>query len=437
LHLNTDDISEASRARRAILVAADTPRRSRAEGDDDLLGPEESLAELARLAETADIKPVRSVIQQRPGTQAAHYIGTGKAAELGELARELNCGLLICDDELTGAQLRNLEEATELDVLDRSQLILHIFAGRAQSREGKLQVELAQLLYRLPRLTGHGTAMSRLGGGIGTRGPGETKLESDRRTIRTRIAELNGEIAEVRQHRALHREGRRRLSLAVCALVGYTNAGKSTLLNALTGAEVFVEDKLFATLDPTTRSIELPGGGQALLTDTVGFISKLPHTLVAAFRATLEEAAQADLLCHVIDASHPRALEQGAIVHRVLENIGAKDRPLLPVLNKCDLVPPAELPRLEHAFPGAVVVSGATGQGLDRLLEAVEYHLRSWRELFAATIPYNRTDLISLLHASGNVESEEWGASGVSVRATVDRAVAAKIRSELARSANP
>ncbi|MDP2872961.1 MAG: GTPase HflX [Bacillota bacterium] len=426
--------SEATgQAQRAILVAAVTVRRGKAGGEDNLFTPEESLAELARLAETAGLVPVRTVIQQRPAPHAAHFVGSGKAAELSELGRELGCGLLICDDELTGAQLRNLEEATELEVLDRSQLILHIFAGRARSREGKLQVELAQLLYRLPRLTGRGVAMSRLGGGIGTRGPGESKLETDRRTIRTRISELNDEIGELRQHRALHRDSRRRAALAVVALVGYTNAGKSTLLNRLTGSDVLAEDRLFVTLDPTTRSVDLPNGGQALLTDTVGFIHKLPHMLVAAFRATLEEAAEADLLCHVIDASHPRALEQAAVVQRVLESIGAGARPSLAVLSKADLVPDAELPRLAHSFPGAVTVSGATGQGIDHLLTAIEYELRSRREDFVATIPYARADLLSMLHAHGRVESEDYGAAGVTVRATIDRPLAAKIRSELER----
>lgn len=420
---------------RTILVGLETGC-GRPEGEAAMPRIEESLAELARLAQTAGLCPVRRVIQRRDTPDSAFFVGRGKAEQLAAAAGEDGCRWLVFDDELSGVQLRNLEELTGCEILDRTQLILGIFAMRARSREGKFQVQLAELLYRLPRLTGRGGELSRLGGGIGTRGPGETQLEADRRAIRTRISSLRREIGALRRHRALHREGRRRIPLPVIALVGYTNAGKSTLLNRLTGATVRAEDRLFATVDPTTRGFRLPEGGRVLLTDTVGFIRKLPHTLVAAFRATLEEAVEADLLWHVIDISHPEAVRQAEVVCEVLEEIGAGGRPVVHVLNKVDLAGLApEAQRVRRRFPAAPAVSALTGEGLSSLLEATAYALRDWYEELSALIPYRRGDLLSVLHDRGRVESEVFEAEGVRVRAVVDKTVAARIRSELAGTA--
>lgn len=305
------------------------------------------------------------------------YVGEGKARELAALAVVTHADLVVFDDELTPAQQRNLEDVTGIKVVDRTWLILDIFASRAASKEGKIQVELAQLSYLLPRLVGKGTALSRLGGGIGTRGPGETKLEMDRRRIRKRIAVLRGELEEIAQRRGLQRSRRREAGMPVVSLVGYTNAGKSTLFNALTESEVLVGDKLFATLDPTIRRCRLPEGGFILFADTVGFIRKLPHELVAAFRATLEEAAQADLLLHVVDASHPGKDDQCQAVGAVLAELGLHDKPALTVLNKMDLIPgKLERERISMEHPGAVLVSATKRQGLDALLDRVASALR-------------------------------------------------------------
>ena len=351
---------------RAILVGVQTP---------DLRDwqAQESLAELAQLARTAGAEVLDQSIQKRQTPDKATHIGKGKVDELALRTRELGATTVIVDAELSPSQQSKLEDAFGLKVVDRTALILDIFAQRAQTKEGKLQVELAQLNYMLPRLRGTGTAMSRLGGGIGTRGPGETKLETDRRRIYTRIAHLEGEVEQIKKHRSAMRKSRHRRGAIQLALMGYTNAGKSTLLNTLTKSTVLAEDKLFATLDPITRKLHLPGGENVLLTDTVGFIQRLPTQLVAAFRATLEEVTEADLLLHVIDASHPAVEEHIRAVLQILEDLEAADRPIITVMNKIDQVKDAEkLERLRREVSNPVEISALTGEGLVDLLAAIE-----------------------------------------------------------------
>ncbi|MFZ5590279.1 MAG: GTPase HflX [Bacillota bacterium] len=378
---------------------------------------EESLDELARLAEAAGAMVLHKVLQRRASPDAAFAIGRGKVRELALLRQSLGADLVIFDDELTPVQARNLQRELGCRVIDRTALILDIFARRARTREGQLQVELAQLRYLLPRLTGQGEALSRLGGGIGTRGPGETKLETDRRHIRGRIEDLRRELEDVRRHRQQHRRQRQQADIPVVALVGYTNAGKSTLLNALTGADVLVADQLFATLDPTTRRLVLPEKQQVLLTDTVGFVRKLPHQLVAAFRATLEEVQQADLLLHVVDASSADMMGQMAAVDNVLRELNAHNKKTVLVLNKMDCpVQPDLLEQVRVSFAGPVVeVSARTGYGLEQLKQEIarQLDLRGW--LFQGVIPYNRADLLALVHRTGQVEREEYLPEGIRV----------------------
>ncbi len=326
---------------------------------------------------------------------------------------------MIFDDELSPAQQRNLEQTLGTKVLDRTALILDIFAQRARTHEGKLQVELAQLKYNLPRLGGQGLVLSRLGGGIGTRGPGETKLEVDRRRIRERISEIEREIEQIRRHRDLHRQRRLAARIPAVAMVGYTNAGKSTLLNALTAADVLAEDKLFATLDPTTRKVTLPGGQEALLTDTVGFIQKLPHQLVAAFRATLEEVVQADLLLHVIDASHPRCQEQSDAVFRVLDELGAADKPVIPVYNKIDRLDNPHFKERLLRLPDSVAISALGGAGITDLLERIRAFFRRRRIDVVLLIPYSDSGVLARLYDRGAVNAAEYTEGGISVHATL------------------
>ena len=351
---------------------------------------EESLEELAHLVRTAGAEVV-SIINQRLDKPTHHYLGTGKLQELKDLQADTGCGVVVFDDELTPNQQRNLENALDVKVIDRTALILDIFSRHAHTSEGQLQVELAQHKYLLPRLAGQWSHLERLGGGIGTRGPGETQLETDRRLIRKRIQKLEHQLEQVRRRRVSYMERRKQARLPVASLVGYTNAGKSTLFNALSNAGVVVEDQLFSTLDPVTRRVWLPGGGEALITDTVGFIQKLPPTVVAAFTATLQELQEADLLLHVVDISHPKAPEQAEAVKDTLGKLGLEDKARFLVLNKMDILVPSEdgNPRDHLPFPDetfSVLVSAALGWNLDRLLEDIETRLVH-PELGKGTIP--------------------------------------------------
>jgi GTP-binding protein HflX len=336
---------------------------------------EQSLEELAGLAEAAGATVAVQMLQERSKPDPATFIGSGKVSALGAACAEADVDVVIVDNELSPAQLRQLEERLDRKVIDRTQLILDIFARRARTREGKWQVELAQLEYLLPRLVGTGTALSRLGGGIGTRGPGETKLETDRRRIRVRIQTIQREIDNVRRRRAQLRERRQKRSIPTVALVGYTNAGKTTLFNRLTQAEALASDALFVTLDPLMRQVRLPGGGELLLSDTVGFISRLPHALVAAFRATLEEVAEADLVLHVIDAGRPDRHRQITAVKKVLEEVGASDTPSFDVYNKVDTISPEERRRIRESSPEAALISARSGTGVPELLRKVARRL--------------------------------------------------------------
>lgn len=387
------------------------------------------LDELATLAETAGAKAVARVVQKRARPDPATFLGQGKVQEIAALLREKEANLVLFDDELSPAQLRNLEEQLGVKVLDRTALILDIFAARARTKEAKLQVEMAQLRYLLPRLSGKGSQLSRLAGGIGTRGPGESKLETDRRRIRHRLGVLASELREVRRSRELQRRPRQRTGNPFIALVGYTNAGKSTLFNCLTGAPVEMKDALFCTLDPTVRGLILPNRQEVFLSDTVGFIHKLPHHLVDAFRATLEETVQADLLLHVMDASHPQAEQQQAVVYRVLHELGVGDKPLIEVVNKIDLVENEfTVPRLLAGGNKGIAVSAKTGQGVDRLLQAIMAALAEQVQHTSFIIPYSAGRIRALVHRKGRVIKEEYLPAGVYVEAEIDRIWAGRIR---------
>lgn len=379
---------------------------------------EESLEELASLAETAGAMVITRVMQNRQRPDPATFIGSGKAEELSLVCQAMEIDLAIVDDELTGAQQRNLENVLGVRVIDRTALILDIFAQRAQTAEGKLQVELAQMKYRLPRLTGMGTVLSRLGGGIGTRGPGETQLEVDRRRIRKRIDDLQQQLKELKRQRDMRRARREKQGQITVALVGYTNAGKSTLLNALSGADVLVEDKLFATLDPVMRNVELPENRSCLLVDTVGFIRKLPHQLVEAFHSTLEEALYADLIVVVSDVSNPQYQEQRETVFHVLEELGAGDRPVLEALNKADRAKIGD--EVEPA--DAILISAKAGRGLDRLKAEISRRIAAMRHEVEIVVPYQKGGVLSLIHAKGQVLEEEYLAEGTRVKCMLDSA---------------
>lgn len=413
----------------AFLVGLELPARQR-----DGWSAAESLDELERLVDTAGAAVVGRQVQSRPSPDVATYIGKGKAEEIELLRRHLEFDFVIFDDELTPVQQRNLERIIDCQVLDRTAVILDIFALRARTREAKLQVELAQLGYRLPRLTGKGVALSRQAGsagGVFNRGPGETKLEVDRRRIRDRMAALKRELAEIQAHRTRLRAERSASAVPVVALTGYTNAGKSTLHRALAGSDVLAEDRLFATLDATTRRVE-PGEGEPyLLVDTVGFIHNLPHGLVAAFRSTLEEVTQADLLLHVVDAAHPKRAEQMQTVNQVLAELGAGEKPALVVYNKADLVEPTELAHLLAHTPGAVAVAAALGQNLDGLQAAVQQALEARREVLEAVIPYAKSAWLSWAHERGRVLAEEHREDGTYVKVELEKGLAGRLRSAL------
>jgi GTP-binding protein HflX len=389
------------------------------------LGPgyeEGRLDELAALAETAGAEPVARIVQSRAAPDPATFVGRGKVREIHDAVHMRDAEAVIFDDELSPGQLRNLEERIGAKVIDRTALILDIFALHARSREGKAQVELAQLNYLLPRLRGWGEAMSRLGGGIGTRGPGETKLEVDRQHIRRRIAKLRRDIVDLARTRAVKRSRRETSGIPQVAIAGYTNAGKSTLMNALTSARVLVADQLFATLDPTVRRISLPGGRKATLSDTVGFVSKLPHDLVEAFRSTLEEVTLGSLLLHVADASAQELDRQVAAVRDVLAEIGAGGIPEVLALNKVDLLSGEARTRLVRRFPGAVPVSALTGEGLEELLEAVSDALPAPPVEVTLLVPFDREDVVARLYREAEVLGREPDTHGTVVRARVGEA---------------
>ena len=419
------------RADREVLIGASTSTQEEKERAYLVgLDSERSLEELARLADTAGAVVVGTMLQKKTRPDSATYIGSGKADELSLDCQAKDADIVIVDDELTGVQTRNLEQVLRgVKVLDRTALILDIFAQRAQSREGRLQVELAQMAYQLPRLLGHGVSMSRLGGGIGTRGPGETRLEMDRRRIRRRMGDLRQEIHALEEQRSLRRARREKNRVLVVALVGYTNAGKSTLLNALSDAGVLAEDKLFATLDPVVRTVKLPGGGEFLLVDTVGFISKLPHALVDAFRSTLEEALLADVLLIVSDGASEEMLHQHDVVLEVLASLGAADKPKIDVINKIDLL------QTPPQWPGALPISAKTGEGIDALLAAIKRQLRGVQRPLRVHVPYAQGAVLSVLHDEGVVTSESYEEDGVLVDVMADEALYGRLTARLGAQA--
>jgi len=389
---------------------------------------EDSLSELRQLAATAGAHVVDVVVQKLEKPTAPYYIGKGKAEEVAKQCAEKSVTSLIFDDELSPAQGRNLETLTSRKVLDRTQLILDIFAKRARSREGRLQIELAQLHYLLPRLTRMWTHLSRQTGGIGTRGPGETQLEVDRRRVQERIARLERDLKEVRKNRTVQREGRLRRNWPVAALVGYTNAGKSSLLNRLTGAGVLAEDKLFATLDPTTRQVILPNRQKLLLTDTVGFIRKLPHTVIESFKATLEEVKLADILIHVVDASHPQFREQMEAVDATVKELDAAGKQTVIVFNKRDaLANPDSLDLLLDRHPGSVAISARTGEGIDSFFQELEVRLGSWRMKSRLRIPTDASALLAELHRVGHVLETTYDGDFALVTAHVPPELASRL----------
>lgn len=392
---------------RAILIGMEWGR------NDSLWTVDDSLEELKQLADTAGATVIKKFIQKRPKPDPAFFIGRGKVQELALYAQQENIDLCIFDDELSPAQQRNIESVMGIRILDRTALILDIFAQRARTNEGKLQVELAQLQYTLPRIMGKGLMLSRLGGGIGTRGPGETKLEVDRRRIRDRIAFIKEQIEKVKAVRSLHRSKRKKNNVFEVSLVGYTNAGKSTLLNTLTNSDIYAKDQLFATLDPTTRQLTLPNKQEIIITDTVGFIQRLPHQLIAAFRSTLEVVTEADLLVHVIDVSHELYKEQAAAVHEVLKEIGAETKPVITVYNKIDKLPPdSKLADRLAQEEDTVCISAAKKLNLESLQQMIESHLKSKAVEVTLCIPYAETAKAAQLHETANVLEQEYTENG-------------------------
>ena len=394
---------------RVILFAAST------NASDDT---EESVEELRELVKTAGAEIVGVVIQNRDNIHPGTYLGKGKIQELKEMVWESGATGVVCDDELSPAQLKNLEDALDTKVMDRTMIILDIFAARAKTREGKIQVELAQLRYRAVRLVGLRNSLSRLGGGIGTRGPGETKLEVDRRRIHERISQLKSELQDVERHRDVVRKQREQSGTLTAAIVGYTNAGKSTLLNKLTGAGILAEDKLFATLDPTTRALTLPGGEKVLLTDTVGFIRKLPHHLVEAFKSTLEEARYCDVILHVVDCSNPQMDMQMHVVYETLRRLDIKDKEIITVFNKVDR-PDADTACRDMSADYKVKLSAKTGEGIEELLDLFAVILRNRRIYFEKVFAYKDAGRIQMIRKSGQLLEEEYQDDGIHVKAYV------------------
>jgi GTPase len=432
---------------RVVLVGVERSRADSRNADGVQFLAEDSLAELARLSDTAGLEVTGTISQPlRDGIHPATFIGSGKVYEVKDQVVDTKANVVIFDDDLSPAQQRNLEKALGVKVIDRSQLILDIFAQRAQTLAGKLQVELAQLEYLQPRLTRQWTHLSRLGGGgVGTRGPGETQLEVDRRRIRERISTLKRRLHDVERTRSLQRQERERVPFPTVALVGYTNAGKSTLMNTLTHAGVLVEDKLFATLDPTSRRVDLPGGQPILVTDTVGFINKLPHQLVDAFKSTLEEVRTADVLLHIIDATHPRWEEQKQVVEQVLQELEAGEKPTLTVLNKLDRLPQNDesetspqllLPHVASTNGEGQVfgISARTGEGLQPLLLALDRYFEQDREMVHCELPLNAGQLVAWLRRTGKVLEEAYSETAISVTALVSQKVAGQLRKRLAET---
>lgn len=391
----------------ALLISVDT-------GEFD---NETSINELSELTKTANANVVATVIQKRPCFEKSTCIGRGRLLEVAETCKQLDVDLIIFDHELTATQVRNIEDATNVRTIDRTTLILDIFAQRARTKEGKLQVELAQQKYRLPRLAGMGVTLSRLGGGIGTRGPGETKLETDKRHIRTRISVLENELAELKKHREFSRIRRKKDSVLCVAIVGYTNAGKSTLINALTNSNILAEDKLFATLDTTSRGLELPDGRNVLITDTVGLIRRLPHNLVEAFKSTLEEASNSDLILNVVDASSNDFQEHLDVTNSLLNELGCNDIPKVTVFNKCDMCDYTNTLPLDSTH---VKISAKQKVGFDNLLNAIADNLPITSRRLKAIIPYDKSNLISLVMMDGKVFSQEYLPNGTLIDALVD-----------------
>lgn len=406
-------ISNEEKITQAVLVSVDT-------GDYDA---EASLAELKELVKSAGAEPVFTVTQNLKRPETGTYVGTGKLQEIADICKQQEIDLLVFDCELSPTQIRNIEAETDTRTIDRTMLILDIFALRARSKEGKLQVELAQLKYLMPRLTGKGVAMSRLGGGIGTRGPGETKLETDRRHISRRMETLKAELAEVEQHRSMLRKRREKDGVITCAIVGYTNAGKSTLMNYLTDAGVLAQDKLFATLDPTSRALKLPSGVTVMMIDTVGLVRRLPHHLVEAFRSTLEEAALSDIILNVCDASSDEARVHMQVTTDLLNSLGCGDTPIITVLNKCDLLEEESFPQEMGSY---VKISAKNGTGIDDLLKAIDDNLPVRVKRVSLLIPFSDAGLVAEIRKNATLISEDYVAEGIKVEAILDEKLYSK-----------
>ena len=392
---------------------------------------EERAAELTELATSIGVSIACEMIITREKPTSALFIGSGKAEEISRLCMEKNIDVIIFNSNLTGTQQKNLEDIVERKTIDRTQLILDIFSRRAKSNEGKIQVELAQLLYLMPRLTGKGIFLSRLGGGIGTRGPGEQKLEVDRRRLRDRITKLKNDLGKLSLQRATRRKQRTKFSLLTIAIIGYTNSGKSTLLNALTQSRIYTQDRLFSTLDPTIRSFVLPNNQKILLVDTVGFLNELPHHLIESFKATLEEVVNADVLLHLVDISHPKAKEMEKAVFEVLKELRATEKPMITVLNKIDKVDDNDIPRLVKEFNDAIPVSALKKRNFEALIDKIVLHLNRLVKTYKFTLPQSKARLISLIHENGHVIKREYRGNAVCLEVQLPVSVYAKIKKEI------